>query len=116
MPEMPGFTRDIFLAFMRVHILHHAVEGPIYGSEMMEELRRHGHTLGPGTLYPILHSMQEGGYLTCTPQTVNGKIRKYYRATEKGKQALDELLPRVEELVREVAGSRADASTDAAAR
>ncbi len=106
MAETPAFLRDIFLAFMRVHILYHAVEGPIYGTQMMEELGRHGYDLSPGTLYPILHSMQESGYLTCTPQAVNGKVRKYYQATDLGKQALAELLPRVRELGGEVAHQR----------
>jgi PadR family transcriptional regulator, regulatory protein PadR len=34
--------RDVFLGFMRVHILHHAAKERIFGLEMIEELRRHG--------------------------------------------------------------------------
>jgi len=94
--------RDIFLAFVRVHLLHHAVEGPIYGVEMMEELSRHGYEIGPGTLYPILHELEKAGYLTCEPQAVNGKVRKYYRATDAGREALARLHPKIRELVDEV--------------
>ena len=36
-------ARDVFLAFIRVHILHHAAEGPIFGLEMIDELREHGY-------------------------------------------------------------------------
>lgn len=46
---------------MRLHILHHAVTEPIYGVEMSEELHKHGYSLSPGPLYPILHGLVEGG-------------------------------------------------------
>lgn len=99
---MGDIFRDVFLAFVRIHLLHHAVEGPIYGVEMMEELGRHGYEIGPGTLYPILHELHEAGYLSCEPRAVNGKVRKYYRATEAGRQALARLQPKIRELVGEV--------------
>ena len=28
--------------------------GPVFGLEMIEELHRHGYSIGAGTLYPIL--------------------------------------------------------------
>ncbi|HLK59162.1 MAG TPA: PadR family transcriptional regulator [Chthonomonadaceae bacterium] len=99
---MPDIFRDIFLAFVRVHLLHHAAEGPIYGLEMIQELARHGYDMSPGTLYPILHSMEEAGYLASEQQTVQGKIRKYYYITEEGRKALMLLRPKVRELVNEV--------------
>src|SRR5438552_8493712 len=76
---MPDIFRDVFLAFVRVHLLHHAAEGPIYGLEMIQELARHGYDLSPGTLYPIFHGLEEAGLLVSEQQTVQGKIRKYYR-------------------------------------
>ena len=99
---MPDIFRNILLAFVRVHLLHHAEEGPIYGLEMMQELARHGYTLSPGTLYPIFHSLETAGYLVAEEQTVNGKIRKYYHITEEGRVALALLRPRVAEMVGEV--------------
>ena len=98
---MPDMFRDIFLAFVRV-LLHHAAEGPIYGLEMIEELARHGYEIGPGTLYPIFHELEKAGYLACAPQAVNGKVRKYYRITAEGREALARLRPKVRELVHEV--------------
>ena len=73
-----SIVRGVFLAFVRVHVLHHAAEERIFGLEMIEELRRHGYTLSPGTLYPIFHSMEEAGYLRSANEVVNGKLRKYY--------------------------------------
>jgi PadR family transcriptional regulator PadR len=99
---MNDIFRDIFLSFVRVHLLHHAAEGPIYGLEMIEELARHGYELSPGTLYPILHGLEAAGYLAAEPQTVNGKVRKYYQITGMGQEALARLRPKIGELVREV--------------
>jgi DNA-binding PadR family transcriptional regulator len=42
-----------------LHILYHAVKEEIYGQAMIGELRRHGYKLGPGTLYPMLHRLEE---------------------------------------------------------
>ncbi len=94
--------RNIFLGFIRIHILHHANEGEIFGVAIMDELRRHGYSISAGTLYPILHSLEAKGYLTRRNNVVNGKVRKYYRITEKGVNALDEAKPKIKELVDEV--------------
>lgn len=110
MPILMGdIFRDVFLAFVRVHLLHHAAEGPIYGLEMIEELGRHGYAIGPGTLYPVLHGLEKAGYLACEPRAVNGKVRKYYRATEAGQEALARLRPKIRELVDEVVGEAPEA-------
>ena len=95
-------TRGVFLAFVRVHVLHHAAEGPIFGLEMIEELRQHGYSIGPGTLYPILHNLENAGCLRSKEEIVNGKQRKNYFATAKGKRALVEVQKKIRELVREV--------------
>lgn len=97
-----AITRGISLAFVRVHILHHAAEGKIFGLEMMEELRHHGYSIGPGTLYPIFHSLESSGCLRSKQEIVNGKRRKYYVATAKGKRTLVELRKKIREMVREV--------------
>ena len=94
--------RGVFLAFVRVHVLHHAAEGQVFGLEMIEELRHHGYSIGPGTLYPILHNLESAGCLRATQEVVNGKQRKYYVATAKGKRTLAELRKKIRELVREV--------------
>ncbi|HLK56928.1 MAG TPA: PadR family transcriptional regulator [Chthonomonadaceae bacterium] len=101
---MPDFFRDIFLAFVRIHLLYHAAEGPIYGLEMIEELARHGYTLSPGTLYPILQNLESGGYLISYKQVINGKVRKYYRITDLGRSTLKQLRVQIRELVDEVLG------------
>jgi len=61
---MDRIIKDLFTGFMRIHILHHASKGEIYGAWMMEELRRHGYSVSPGTLYPVLNSLEKKGTLT----------------------------------------------------
>jgi PadR family transcriptional regulator PadR len=94
--------RDVFLAFVRVHVLHHAAEERIFGLEMMEELKRHGYDIGPGTLYPVLHALEEGGILTSKQELVGGRGRKYYRTTKADDELLSELRAKIRELVDEV--------------
>ena len=97
-----AIMRDVVLAFVRVHILHHAAEGPIFGLAMMEELRRHGYRIGPGTLYPLLHGLEASGVLKSTQALVDGKSRRYYRTTKAGNRLLGELREKIAELVEEI--------------
>jgi DNA-binding PadR family transcriptional regulator len=98
---MADFVRDVFLAFARVHILHHANEERIFGVGMMKELARHGYRLGPGTLYPLLHRLETDGLLTSETSVVAGKSRKYYVITSKGRLALRKIRPKLSEIVHE---------------
>ncbi len=97
------YERKILLGFIRVHILHHASERDgIYGVWMMEELSRHGYEISPGTLYPILHELERNDLLRRDDINVNGKIRKVYKTTPKGKRTLVSLRKFVSELSEEV--------------
>jgi PadR family transcriptional regulator, regulatory protein PadR len=94
--------RDFFLGFVKVHVLHHAAQEPVYGLALLDELRRHGYELGPGTLYPLLHGLEAAGYLTREDRVVGGKVRKYYAITDAGRLALAEARVKIAELVEEV--------------
>ena len=94
--------QDFFLGFVKIHILYHASKEPIYGAEILEELGRHGYRLSPGTLYPTLHRLESEGYLSVEKRVVEGKVRKYYTATEQGLAVLGESRKKISELVDEV--------------
>ncbi len=94
--------REFFLGFVKIHILYHAAEGPVYGAELAQELARHGYNLSPGTLYPALHRLYERGYLDRESRVVSGRVRKYYTLTDKGQVALTEARCKIAELVSEV--------------
>jgi PadR family transcriptional regulator PadR len=94
--------RSLFLSFIKLHILYHAGQKPVYGLWLIEELARHGYKLSPGTLYPTLHSLEEQGYLVSEKQVVEGKVRRYYRLTPQGAAALAEARQKVAELAGEI--------------
>jgi len=98
------YERKIILGFIRVHILHHAAtdSNGIYGVGMINELRRHGYIISPGTLYPILHEMKENNLLITNKKIIDGKQRIFYTITKKGKETLDHLLQFIKELSEEV--------------
>ena len=95
-------TKMFFGGFVRMHVLYHAVKEPFFGVEMMEELGRHGYDVSAGTLYPMLHQLEQAGYLSVHTEVVAGKQRKYYRATPVGAAALEEAKAKLRELVSEV--------------
>lgn len=94
--------KHFFGGFVRLHILYHAGKEPICGVEMIDELGRHGYRLSPGTLYPILHELEESGYLTSEDQVVAGKRRKNYRITKQGSRLLVGAKQKLRELFSEV--------------
>ncbi len=81
--------QDLYSGLIRLHVLHHAAEEPIFGLGMIEELGRHGYHISPGTLYPLLQRLEKKGYLHDPPRKRDGKSRrKVYRATPLGRKAL----------------------------
>ena len=100
--EHSKLFRDLLLGFVKVHLLYHASQEPIYGSGISAELERHGYRLSPGTLYPVLHSLDSANFLLREDRVVGGKVRKYYRTTPLGEQALDEARSKIRELVDEI--------------
>lgn len=98
-------SREILLAFWKVHILHHAQERPIYGQWILEELRRHRFQVSPGTLYPLLGRMEQQGWLrvaNSAETNTSPKARRDYVLTSKGAKILAMLRKQVRELHREV--------------
>src|SRR5271163_4218344 len=82
------YDRDLYSGLIRLHILHHAAEEPIFGLGMAEELARHGYRIIPGTLYPLLHGLEKKGYLRSVDRRNGKSLRKVYRATPAGRKAL----------------------------
>ena len=89
---------DLLSGLVRLHVLHHAAEAPIYGQWMIDELAHHGYRLSPGTLYPMLTRIRRDGYLTSRSARDGRTVRKLYTITDKG-LAVARL--RLRELVRE---------------
>jgi len=94
--------RDLYSGLIRLHVLHHAAEEPVFGLGMVEELARHGYRISPGTLYPLLHGLEKKGYLHSTEKRNGKSLRKVYRATPLGRKALRAAKSKVRELFGEL--------------
>lgn len=94
--------RDLYSGLIRLHILHHAAREPIFGLGIIEELARHGYRMSAGTMYPLLHGLEEKGYLKSTEERDGKRFRKVYRATAKGKRELEAAKEKVRELFGEL--------------
>ena len=89
---------------VQIHVLHHAAEHEIHGAWITEELARHGHRISPGTLYPTLHRMEGEGLLRSRTKVVEGRKRRLYTATPRGRRALEQARRTLRELAAEVLG------------
>ena len=100
--EHSKLYRDLLLGFVKIHVLHHASKGPIFGLGITAELERHEYRLSPGTLYPLLHNLEAADLLKRQDRVVGGKVRKYYSITPLGRQALNEVRRKIVDLFDEV--------------
>ena len=77
---------------MTMLILKLLSEKDMYGYEMIDTLRKRSQNvfeLKAGTLYPLLHGLEEKGLLTVYEQEYQGKTRKYYHVTKEGIRLLE---------------------------
>lgn len=96
-------NKEILLGFWKIHILHHAAQGPVVGQWMLKELRRHGYDISPGTLYPMLKRMERHGWLRSEAERARGsKAPRSYYLTDRGRKVLDMVGNRLAELQREL--------------
>src|ERR1700730_10354998 len=100
-PRQPD-DREIFSGFIRLHILHHAAQEPLVCFWMIEELRRHGYEMSPGTIYPLLHSLQKKGYLSVEVKRDGRRSWREYSATKQGKRVLSAAKRKLRELFHEL--------------
>jgi len=94
--------KNLFNGFIRIHVLYHASQQRICGIDIIHELKRHGYTPSPGTIYPILHKMKQDNLLIADTEIIQGKRRIYYQATVKGKNILKQANEKIKELYHEV--------------
>lgn len=65
----------------------------MYGYQMIKELSRKSKNLfelKEGTLYPILHNLEQKNYISSYWDNTGTKKRKYYSITKEGKKHLKE--------------------------
>ena len=78
---------------MDLLILQLLSEREMYGYEMVTELASRSETvfqMKEGTLYPLLHKLEKEGAVGAYEQKAEGRVRRYYRITSKGRGRLAE--------------------------
>lgn len=86
-----GIEKSLISGSMTMLILKLLSEKDMYGYEMIDTLRQKSQNvfeLKAGTLYPLLHGLEEKGLLTVYEQESLGKMRKYYSITKEGRSLL----------------------------
>lgn len=87
-------TKSLLTGSTTLLILKLLDDKDMYGYQMIEELAKRSDntfSLKAGTLYPLLHSLEEQGIVISYDENVDSaRIRKYYRITKKGKKMLNE--------------------------
>ena len=109
-------SQDLYSGLIRLHILHHACEEPIFGLGMIEELGRHGYRLSAGTIYPMLHRLETSGLLRSHEERNGRRRRRTYRATRAGEKALAAAKQKVWELFSELFENRHSRTGNSMAR
>lgn len=94
--------REFLRGAVRLHVLHHALQAEVHGAWMADELARHGYRISPGVLYPTLHKMEAEGLLTSRQVVTDGRSRRCYRVTAKGRRALAQAKVQLKELATEI--------------
>ncbi len=89
-----GIDRKLMASSTDMMILKLLEQEDMYGYQMIEELRRRSNDvfdMKAGTLYPLLHQLEQKGYLTTYEQPAGeARIRKYYSLTDSGRSYLEE--------------------------
>src|SRR5579862_8918199 len=86
--------REFLKGSISLLLLNLLTRGDMYGYEILQEASRrsaNAFELKEGTLYPALHQLERKGLLKSNWRTAdNGRERKYYSLTAKGKKAARE--------------------------
>jgi len=89
-----GIDKSLLSGSTAMLILRLLEDGDMYGYQMIEELaKRSDNTfaLKAGTLYPLLHGLEQQGMVSSYYDSAGGaKMRKYYSLTKKGRGLLAE--------------------------
>jgi len=92
--------REFQRGFVKLYALWRTSKGEAYGVQIIEEMRALGFKVSPGTLYPVLHALLEEKDVAVTDRVVNGKVRKCYRTTAKGREEAEEVVEKLTRLLR----------------
>ena len=89
-----GIDRKLMASSTDMMLLKLLDQEDMYGYQMSEELRKRSNDvfdMKAGTLYPLLHQLEQKGYLTAYDRPAGeARVRKYYSLTDSGRKFLQE--------------------------
>jgi PadR family transcriptional regulator len=94
--------RSFLQGIVELFVLQRAGKGPVYGVSLNKALHTLGYDISPGSLYPLLHSLERKRLLRCRMHEVGGRVRKYYELTDEGRSCLAEVRQDLAGLVEEI--------------
>lgn len=87
-----GINKELLKGGTAMLVLSVLESGEMYGYQIIKELEKRSETvfsLKEGTLYPILHVLEQEGLLEAYwEETQSARKRRYYRITDKGRKEL----------------------------
>jgi DNA-binding PadR family transcriptional regulator len=95
-------SQGFWQGLVKLIVLHQANLSPVYGGRLSKYCRSLGYEISPGSLYPLLHSLEKAKLLHCRIKIFRGRTRKYYELTPAGQDCLEALRRELGEIVREV--------------
>lgn len=81
-----------------------------YGPGLLVKLDRHGISMDPGALYPMLRRLEAQGLLTSEHRYEDARTKRYYRCSEAGLRLCEELLGELATMVANLFNIRDDGS------
>ncbi|MFC4534483.1 PadR family transcriptional regulator [Sphaerisporangium dianthi] len=92
-PDLSRLRRELTRGTAEMAVLSVLHSGRRYGYELLKLMRGSGLAvleIKEGTLYPLLHRLEDAGHITPTWET-EGRVRprKYYQITEQGRRHLE---------------------------
>ena len=84
---------------LEVCVLAAIKEEESYGYKIIADVSRYVE-ISESTLYPILKRLESTGMVTTRSKEYNGRLRKYYMITERGRQKINDFAADLEEIER----------------
>lgn len=84
---------------LEVCVLSVLERGESYGYKIITDTKPYIE-ISESTLYPILKRLDAGGFLTTRIAIYNGRLRKYYMITQKGRQKITEFILDMDEFMK----------------
>ena len=86
-------SRELVKGTSAMLVLSVLAKEDLYGYKIVRELEQRSESvfsMNEGTLYPVLHALEAERFLESYWEEVDGRKRKYYRITKKGRKRLAE--------------------------